>query len=90
MNRETIGISQPARDAMLRWCGLAGMLGGIGLVVAPAVFVATGMPPDAYQSRWRWTMTHDDIMAFKAPGWATDWCNRCGWESTCTDCRVWR
>jgi primosomal protein N' len=34
-------------------------------------------------------MTHDNIMAFKAPGWATDWCPYCGWDAKCAQCRAW-
>lgn len=30
-----------------------------------------------------------DMAAFKAPSWAAaDWCARCDWSQTCTDCRA--
>lgn len=34
-------------------------------------------------------MHHDGVMAFKAPGWATDWCPSCGWDARCARCRAW-
>jgi hypothetical protein len=34
------------------------------------------------------TNEHFDMAAFKAPSWAGDWCARCDWAQTCTDCRA--
>jgi hypothetical protein len=31
---------------------------------------------------------HHEISLFQAPGWAGDWCARCEWAQTCTDCRA--
>ena len=28
------------------------------------------------------------LAEFRAPSWATDWCPRCDWAQTCTDCRA--
>jgi hypothetical protein len=31
---------------------------------------------------------HPEISLFQAPSWAGDWCPRCDWAQTCTDCRA--
>jgi hypothetical protein len=28
------------------------------------------------------------IQEFRAPSWAGDWCAKCDWAGTCTDCRA--
>lgn len=28
------------------------------------------------------------LQEFRAPSWATDWCAKCEWAGTCTDCRA--
>ena len=43
----------------------------------PAAHAATNMTNEPF-----------DMAAFKAPSWAGDWCPRCEWAQTCTDCRA--
>jgi hypothetical protein len=28
------------------------------------------------------------LQEFRAPSWAGDWCAKCEWQGTCTDCRA--
>jgi hypothetical protein len=32
--------------------------------------------------------TNEAILEFRAPPWAGDWCAKCEWQGTCTDCRA--
>lgn len=45
----------------------------------------SGRPPHAAMNMTNRTY---DMASFKAPSWAGDWCPRCDWAQTCTDCRA--
>ena len=34
------------------------------------------------------TTNQHDLQEFRAPSWAGDWCPKCDWAQTCTDCRA--